>query len=242
MEITQYLTVTNYTKSTTKNNKYIVIHYTANDGDTAMNNAKYFYSESRGASAHYFVDENEIVQVVSDENIGWHCGTTGSYVHSECRNNNSIGIEMCSRKYSDGSYYIKDEVVASTIELTKHLMSLYDIPVENILMHYHVTGKSCPAPFVLNTALWTNFKNKLMEEETIEEIEEEIEMRYNKLSEMPDYSQETITKMIEKGLINGSGTTFDENKLPADMDLSLDMIRIFVTNDRAGLYDYKGCE
>ena len=37
------------------NIKYIVLHYTANDGDTAISNAKYFSSGSRGASAHYFV-------------------------------------------------------------------------------------------------------------------------------------------------------------------------------------------
>ena len=37
--------------------KYIVVHYTANDGDTAKNNADYYARESIKASAHYFVDE-----------------------------------------------------------------------------------------------------------------------------------------------------------------------------------------
>lgn len=169
INITKYLTTINFNELKNKSNKYIVIHYTANDGDTALNNAKYFYSENRGASAHYFVDENEIVQVVEDSNMGWHCGTTGTYVHSECRNSNSIGIEMCSRKYSDGTYYIKDEVVASTIELTKYLMDLYDVPLENVLMHYDVTGKICPAPFVNDMSLWTDFKSKLQENEIMQD-------------------------------------------------------------------------
>lgn len=168
MQITKYLTTRNFAENSAKNNKYIVIHYTANNGDTAINNAKYFYSEYRGASAHYFVDENEIVQVVDDKNTAWHVGAT-TYKHEECRNANSIGIEMCSRQYTDGTYYIKDEVVNSTIELTKYLMNLHDVALENVLMHYDVTGKSCPAPFVNNMSLWEEFKNKLKEDDTLQE-------------------------------------------------------------------------
>lgn len=236
MDITKYLSITNFSKGNNKQNLYIVVHYTANNGDTALNNAKYFYSENRGASAHYFVDENEIVQVVEDENTAWHCGAT-SYKHLTCRNSNSIGIEMCSRKYDDGSYYIKDEVVEKTANLVKYLMDLHKISAENVIRHYDVTGKNCPAPFVENSSLWLEFQEKL---KNIEEIEEEIELRYNKFSEIPDYSKETIKKMVENGLIMGSGTQFDENNFPTDMDLSLDMIRIFVTNDRAGIYDFGG--
>ena len=64
------------------------------------------------------------------------------------------------------------------------------------------------------------------------------EMRYNKISEMPSYAQPTIIKMVDGGFIGGCGTgAKDENNRPADLDLSMDMIRVFVTNDRAGLYD-----
>ena len=64
------------------------------------------------------------------------------------------------------------------------------------------------------------------------------EMRYNKISEMPSYARPTIVKMVDAGLIGGTGTgAKDENNRPADLDLSIDMIRVFITNDRAGLYD-----
>lgn len=56
---------------------------------------------------------------------------------------------------------------------------------------------------------------------------EECELRYNKVSEIPIYAQETINKLIKKGIISGS-----DGKL----DLSLDMIRLLIFNDRAGLY------
>ena len=43
---------------------YLVIHYTANNGDTAENNVKYFANNPNlAASAHYFVDEKYCLKV-----------------------------------------------------------------------------------------------------------------------------------------------------------------------------------
>ena len=64
----------NYTKKENRNIEYIVVHYTANDGDKAQGNGYYFAQPNRNASAHYFVDENEIVRSVKDKDIAWHCG------------------------------------------------------------------------------------------------------------------------------------------------------------------------
>ena len=45
--------------------EWIVMHYTANDGDSGMSNARYFQKALNPvASAHYFVDDREIVQSV----------------------------------------------------------------------------------------------------------------------------------------------------------------------------------
>ena len=141
--------------------KCIVIHYTANNGDTARGNGKYFQS-NRGVSAHYFVDENEIIRSVSDTRVAYHSGTSGKYYHPFCRNSNSIGIEMVSRKDSNNNYYIKSEVIHRTLSLTKSLMSKYKIPIDNVVRHYDITGKYCPAPFVHNPNQWTDFKKKLI--------------------------------------------------------------------------------
>lgn len=150
----------NYSVGRSSKIKYIVIHYTANNGDTSKGNCSYFKNNVVGASAHYFVDENEVCQSVADSNTAWAVGAK-HYRHRYCRNGNSISIEMCSRKNSKGKYYIKEETVNRAIQLTKELMKKYNIPVENVLRHYDVTGKNCPAPFVENKALWTNFKAKL---------------------------------------------------------------------------------
>ena len=37
--------------------RYLVYHYTGNDGDSAANNAAYFQQNIVKASAHYFVDD-----------------------------------------------------------------------------------------------------------------------------------------------------------------------------------------
>ena len=158
--------VSNFTTGRTQSIMYIVIHYTANDGDTAKNNVDYYARESLKASAHYFVDEKEVWQSVKESDTAYHCGAN-SYKHKECRNSNSIGIELCSRQYEDGTYYIKPETVANGIKLTKELMAKYNIPEENVIRHYDVTGKICPAPMVKDEKQWESFKKELR---TIQEL------------------------------------------------------------------------
>ena len=48
----------NYRAGRTQPVQYIVMHYTANNGDTAKNNCDYYHRVGGlQASAHYFVDE-----------------------------------------------------------------------------------------------------------------------------------------------------------------------------------------
>lgn len=152
---------TNFRVGRTKPIQYIVIHYTSNNGDTAKNNADYFTKKlDKPSSAHYFVDEKEIWQSVKDNDTAYHCGAN-TYKHKTCRNDNAIGIELCSRKDATGKYYFKDEVVERAIALTKELMKKYNIPVANVIRHYDVTGKICPAPFVNDEKKWRDFLSKL---------------------------------------------------------------------------------
>ena len=165
VQINNNLTTRNYKQGNNRQIKYIVIHYTANDGDTAWGNTNYFKSTYMGASAHYFVDETSIWRCVGDYDIAWHCGAK-TYKHSYCRNENSIGIELCSRRNGSG-YYFKDETIKNAIDLVKYLMEKYNIPEENVIRHYDVTGKVCPAPFVNSTTAWNKFKEDLKPEKIV---------------------------------------------------------------------------
>ena len=161
MEIKRNITTKNFDIGSINRIKYIVVHFTANNGDTAYGNTNYSKSY-RGASAHYFVDENNIYQSVEDKNVAWHCGAK-KYKHSTCRNSNSLGVELCSRKDSKGNYYFMDKTVDNAVELVKMLMAKYNVPIANILRHYDVTGKNCPEPFVRDVKAWKNFKDRLEE-------------------------------------------------------------------------------
>jgi N-acetylmuramoyl-L-alanine amidase CwlA len=126
-----------------KSIKYIVIHYTANDGDTDENNGIYFKNNVVETYAHYFVDSDSITRSVPDDYIAWHCGAN-AYKHSECRNMNSIGIEICD-DIRNGIVYPSNKTIANVLELVEMLMKKYSIPKANVIRHYDVTGKICPA-------------------------------------------------------------------------------------------------
>lgn len=146
--------------------KYIVIHYTGNDGDKAMNNAKYFQTGGRGASAHYFVDDYFIYRSVPDNFIAWSVGgkklaTGGGSLHGICVNTNSISVEMCDT-VRDGKNNVSAKTRANTIELVRELMQKYSIDINHVIRHYDVTGKLCPAYYASkNNSMWEAFKNDI---------------------------------------------------------------------------------
>ena len=153
----------NYAVMDDKVNKYIVIHYVGATG-SALQNAQYFERlPSIGASAHFFVghasEGGTIYQSVDPKDRAWHCGAK-VYRHPDCRNANSIGIEMCCHKDAQGNWYFDDETVEQTVQLVKQLMAEYNVPIDNVVRHYDVTGKLCPAPLVDEFA-WLLFKQRL---------------------------------------------------------------------------------
>ena len=160
--------------------KYIVVHYTANDGDTSMNNARYFQGAGRRASAHYFVDEDSVTQSVRDTDGAWHCGgaleSAHHPLHGICMNRNSLGVEMCSDKVG-GKYVITAQTVDRTVELVRWLMAKYSIDAGHVVRHYDVTGKACPEPWVRDESLWKAFKARLTAPEKPKEETEVVETK-----------------------------------------------------------------
>lgn len=164
VDIIEKLTLINRTVRNNRNIWFIVIHYTGNVTDKAISNANYFYDTNRGASAHYFVDEESIVQVVRDKDEAWavnrNYGTNNLF--GTVNNNNSISIEMCS---TNGA--IAERTIKNTIDLVKTLMKKYNIPVQNVYRHYDVCTKNCPGwagwGMLDGDSKWVNFKNRLVE-------------------------------------------------------------------------------
>ena len=206
----------NYRAGRTQPVRYIVMHYTANNGDTARNNCDYYHRVGGlQASAHYFCDEYGAMQSVREGDTAWHCGAR-AYWHPECRNANSIGIEMCSRKRADGSYYIKPETVANAAALAKGIMQRYGIDTDHVLRHYDVTGKRCPMPWVDDPAQWTAFLATLTPEHPNEEEDENM-VKYKTIDDVPEWYRSEVQELMDAGALKGTGN--------GAIDISEDVVR-----------------
>lgn len=133
MVFNRLITPYNKTIMENKKNDWLVIHYVGATS-SAENNAKYFYNAKRGASAHYFVDENSIWQVVDERDAAWHVGGAKVY-YNGCRNSNSIGIEMCCKKDANGKWYFEDKTVENTIWLAKTIIKRYNLDLNHVVRH-----------------------------------------------------------------------------------------------------------
>ena len=201
--------------------KYIVIHDTGNPniGANAVNNFNYFNSRKVGSSADFFVDSKQALCVNDYKKYyTWHCGDgNGKYGIS---NENSVGVEMCIN--SDGDY---DTAFKNMVKCVKSLMSELNIPIERVVRHYDASRKNCPQTFNKNGNWnkWYEFKQKLVENG------DEDEMIYNYIDKnMPEWARPTIQKLVDKGLLKGNEK--------GELGLNDTMLKIFVINDRAGLY------
>ncbi len=136
---------------------HIVIHYTGNPGTTAKANISYFdnlkdqIADSGKspvfASSHFVIGlRGEILQCIPLNEQ--------SYA-SNHMNNCSISIEMC---HPDESGAFENETYNSCVFLVAKLCNYYDIPTENVIRHYDVTGKECPKYFVDNPDKFITFK------------------------------------------------------------------------------------
>ena len=154
------------TQRDTSKIKYLVIHYTSNDGDSDEANGKYFANNVVKASSHYFVDDNSVTQSVPDDYaayaVGGKCQSNHHPMYKVITNTNSISIEMCDN-HKDGTVHICDETLANTYALARALMSKYNITIDRVYRHFDVNGKLCPnCNGLLEDAIWQNFKNNIV--------------------------------------------------------------------------------
>ena len=161
--------------------KFIVIHYTGNTKDTAKANATYFHNGSQGSSAHLFTDDDSCYQSVALNN-------------AECRNINSISIEMCC----SGNSIVSEKTINNTAYLCAELCKYIGITADTVdifvLRHYDVWDKQCPAQWAAeNSAGWTTFKEKV---KAILRNEEGLTMeQYNELKNLIEKQAAAISAL-----------------------------------------------
>lgn len=149
----------------------IVVHNTAMPGKDARHILKYFKELSvqelkddivdRFASTHFVVDDEEVLQCLPFDEIGYH---VGAYKYKEgiqekigmYPNAHMIGIETCHKDWG-GQFSVK--TTRNLIDLILFLLDLYNLDIKDIYCHYDITGKKCPYYFYKNNKKWIDFIN-----------------------------------------------------------------------------------
>lgn len=221
------------------NTDMIVIHHTGeNDIDASAAQIHQWHLNNPGWAGigyHYVIRKDGTIERGRPE---W---AIGSHAYGE--NSHSIGIHLSGDFMQ--AYPTKKQLDRCGA-LIADICSRYGIPIDrdHIVGHGELMGTSCPGTNLQarlddgtitgKAIFYHNQENGGKEKDGQQEGGRSME-RFNHVSACPAWARPTIEKMISKGLLDGNGLK-DENGLPADLDLSLDMIRVFVVNDRAGLY------
>ena len=156
--------------------QYIAIHYLGVVGQSHE-------LASDGIGAHYYIYwDGTIYQRCSHDAIVWAVGTAGYYTqkHPYARNSNTISIEMCckcdgdSTSADDPKWYFTEATQEACVWLVKKLRGELGIPAENVLRHYDIVNKVCPAPYVHNNKYrtswtWSEFKSRISDGSNAEE-------------------------------------------------------------------------
>ena len=143
--------------------KYLAIHFTAGSNSKpgrALSTYNTFMS--RQASADFAVDDRDIVQFNPDIK-NYYCWAVGDTKQSsrgrakfngKAYNRNTISIEICSTcnpatstavsKPNHDGWSFTDAALNNAVWLAKLIMKKYNIPIENVVRHYDITGKYCP--------------------------------------------------------------------------------------------------
>ena len=154
--------------------KYLIIHYTSNDGDSDEANGSYFARRIVKASAHYFIDDDSVTCSVPDDyvaySVGGKCQSNHHPMYQVITNTNSISIEMCDTK-KDGKVEITNQTLENVYSFSRLLMKKYNISIDRIYRHFDVNGKLCPnCNGLLDDSIWQKFKNNIVNA-TMENLE-----------------------------------------------------------------------
>lgn len=135
----------NYKTSASRKVEYIVMHETLNfgKGNGAKMHRDYFQNNKRGVSAHYVVDDKNVINVVDDKDVAYHAGKNirkGDDPRRNISNNNSIGIELCVNSDSDWK-----KTRENGVHLVAYLLVKHGLTPDKVYNHHDVSGKKdCP--------------------------------------------------------------------------------------------------
>ena len=219
--------------------QFLAIHYVASAQSkkgTALNVAAWFANpQNRNGSADWIVDDVYTVCYNNDPNrYCWAVGddsrrySHGGRLYGLARNRNTISIEICNGSRSgkvesanSADNYFTDAAVQNALELAVYLMKKHNIPIENVVRHYDISGKYCPGIIGWNAnsgsdAAWRNFKTRLKamtaeseeidmtEKEMIALIDKRIADKLNGADSKPsEWAETELAEAVTLGITDG---------------------------------------
>lgn len=165
--------------------EYVAMHYTtsASSSKGSGKNICNDWQTSGQASADFVVDDGEIWQYNPDpiHQYTWGVGdnkyssvttSLGASLHGIAGNPNVVSIEMQSSNktghYEDDAtstnWYFTEDVLNNAAGLASKLLNEYNLDLDHLIMHHHVSGKVCPGPFARNEEAlkdWEAFKQRV---------------------------------------------------------------------------------
>lgn len=158
-------------------------------------------------------------------------GKLGSY------NNYAIQFEICednrtSKEYCEQTYALAADLCAELIRQFPNITPADIVShAETYKLGYGSNHGDPDDWWKLFNLSMDKFRRRV--EELLQPKEDETEVRYYKMIEVPKWYKPTIAKLIEKGLLSGKGGTGDD----MIVDVSEDMCRTLTVLDRAGVFD-----
>jgi N-acetylmuramoyl-L-alanine amidase len=114
--------------------RFIVSHDTGNPGSTAYGNRNYFENSDPTASAHTFIDNQYILEIIPLDEKAWHVRynvTKDNEMYGEDANDAAIGVELCH-----GGRINFEESYKRYVWYHAYLVDKYNLnPREDIVAH-----------------------------------------------------------------------------------------------------------
>lgn len=219
-------------------------HFNGSNHETLQKNMKSYHVNTNGwndIGQHFTIFPDGVILTGRSMNSN-PAGIYGA-------NTGAICIE-CIGNFDKGGDEMTDAQRDAIVATVRILADRFKLDVSNDVVYHawyssdgrnlgdYVKGhsvKTCPGTNFFGGNGLTAFRNNLQpllenygkEEKEMPEIK-----RYDYIDDnMPSWARSTVTKLVAKGLLNGNS----EGKL----NLSEDMLRMAVINDRAGLYDLR---
>jgi N-acetylmuramoyl-L-alanine amidase len=167
--------------------KFIVAHDTGNEGSTAYQNRKYFNDHQPAASAHTFIDDKYILEIIPLYEKAWHVHYQKSFdnrLFGDDANDAAIGVELCwggkinfTEAYKRYVWYHAYLCDAFNLDPRKHIVGHYTLDPErktdpiNAFKQYGVTWEKFINDVVkVFEDEFSNEKTKTREEQVKSEI------------------------------------------------------------------------